>query len=197
MPPLPPRESAAAPHGGRESLRLLPSVFGKHDLFRRLRRAARPARERVCICTTYFIPSLWIRHALRRAARRGVDVRLLLPGPRMDHLAFRFANRRHYGSLLAAGVRIFEYQRSFLHAKYALVDRNWGLIGSSNLDSWSGRLNLEADLEVHSQGALGALAGRFARDLKVSREITLARWSRRAIWFRLLERFFGRFDSWL
>jgi phosphatidylserine/phosphatidylglycerophosphate/cardiolipin synthase-like enzyme len=185
------------PHPGTERLRFVPSRIGRHELFKRLRRAAHPARQRVYICTTYFIPSLWVRHALRRAARRGVDVRLLLPGPEVDHVAFRFAGRRHYGSLLAAGVRIFEYQPSFLHAKYALVDSDWGLLGSSNLDSWSSRFNLEADLEIHSRRAVGALADRFMRDLRLTREITSALWTSRSMWVRFAERFFGGFDPWL
>jgi len=197
QPRLPELADLRLPRAGRERLRLLPSVFGRHDLFRRLRQAARPARERVYVCTTYFIPNPWIRWALRRAARRGVDVRILLPGPHQANWPLLLAGRRHYGALLAAGVRIYEYQTSFLHAKYALVDRTMGLIGSSNLDSWSGRFNLEADLEVLSPGAIRILARRFLRDLGSAREITRSRWSRRPAWIRLIERFFGGFDPWL
>jgi len=101
-----------------------------------------------------------------------VDVRLLLPTPRREHFVFRFAGRRHYGSLLAAGVRIFEYQPSFLHAKYALTDRDWAMIGSSNLDSLSSFVNLEADMEVRSKGAVRALATRFVLDTRAAHEIT-------------------------
>lgn len=196
-PPLPAMPGAASLHCGQEYLRVLPSAFGRHLPFRALRRFIKGSRKRVFICTTYFIPSTRLRFALRRAARRGVDVRLLLPSPVRGSFLFRFAGRRHYGSLLAAGVRIFEYQPSFLHAKYALVDLDWGLIGSSNLDSLSRLVNLEADVEVRSRGAVRALAERFLRDAGAAREIKRARWSRRPAWTRILERFFGYFDPWL
>jgi len=194
---LPPgREPAKAREGG-ESLRLLPSVLGRRDLLRNLRNSIGNARKRAYICTTYFIPSLRLRHALRRAARRGVDVRLLLPSPPREAPAFIFAGRRHYHSLLAAGVRIFEYQPAFIHAKYAVVDRDWGYIGSSNLDNWSGRFNLEADLETLSPGSVQALEGRFLMDLEDSREISLERWRNRSIWMKLMERIFGWIDPLL
>jgi phosphatidylserine/phosphatidylglycerophosphate/cardiolipin synthase-like enzyme len=195
--PLPVLAGAFPSRGGHERLRVLLSIFGRHLLFRRLRHAVMSARRRAYICTTYFIPSPFFRFALRRAARRGVDVRLLLPTPSREHLVFRFAGRRHYGSLLAAGVRIYEYQPAFLHAKYALTDQEWALIGSSNLDSLSGRLNMEADLEVLSKGAVKALASRFIRDTRAAREITHTHWSSRPPWTRGLERLFGHFDPWL
>ncbi len=191
-----PGVSFARPRG-REDLRVLPSALGRRLPFRFMRRAISRARTRAYICTTYFIPSPLLRYALRRAARRGVDVRLLLPTPRREHFVFRFAGRRHYGSLLAAGVRIFEYQPSFLHAKYALADRDWALIGSSNLDTLSGLVNLEADLEARSRGAVRALTDRFLRDARAAREITIGRWSGRPLWTRILERLFGYFDPWL
>lgn len=196
-PPLPEPGPGAPRRAGRETLRLLPSAYGRHHLFRRLRRTLHESRSRAYVCASYFIPSFRMRRALRRAARRGVDVRLLLPTPRTEAVAFRFAGRRHYGSLLRAGVRIFEFQPSFLHAKYAVVDRGWGYVGSSNLDNWSGRFDLEADLETLSRGAVDALARRFLADARRAREILYARWRRRALWITLLERLFGRFDPWL
>jgi phosphatidylserine/phosphatidylglycerophosphate/cardiolipin synthase-like enzyme len=179
---------------GREALRLLPSVLGRRDLLRSLRRSIKGARERAYVCTTYFIPGLRMRHALRRAARRGVDVRLLLPSPREESVAFIFAGRRHYHSLMSAGVRIFEYERAFIHSKYAVVDRKWGFVGSSNLDNWSGRFNLEADLETLSPESLEALEGRFLMDLEDSREISFERWKNRPFWMKLMERVFGWID---
>lgn len=196
----PPPPDAGVPRPGRrgpETARLLPSTYGRRDIHRRIRRAISAARERAWICNTYFIPGFLMRRTLRRAARRGTDVRLLLPSPRTSAFAFRFAGRRHYGSLLRAGVRIFEFQPSFLHAKYAVTDRRWAVVGSSNLDNWTGRFDLEADLELRSPGAVEALAARFRKDSGVSREITLVRWLRRPGWVRLLERMFGWFDPWL
>ncbi len=195
--PALPAPPATAGRAGREALRLLPSAILRNHLLHQLRRELQTARERVWVCTTYFIPTLPMRHALRTAARRGADVRLLLPTPRRESFVFRFAGRRHYGSLLRAGVRIFEYQPSFLHAKYAVADGHWALIGSSNLDTWSGRYNLEADLEASSPGAVRALAARFLADQREAHEVTRDRWERRALWLLALERLFGRFDPWL
>lgn len=182
---------------GSERARLVPSTYGRRDIHRRIRLAIRGARERVWICNSYFIPEFLLRRAIRHAARRGLDVRLLLPTPRTSAFAFRFAGRRHYGSLLRAGVRIFEFQPSFLHAKYAVVDQRWAVVGSSNLDNWTGRFDLEADLELRSAGSVAKLGARFRADLRRSREITLVRWLRRPAWVRLLERLIGRFDPWL
>lgn len=197
MPPLPPAGEAAIPDRGNEVLRLLPSVYGRRHLFRRLRLKLDESRHRAFICASYFIPSFRLRRALRRAARRGVDVRLLLPTPRGEAIAFRYAGRRHYGPLLRAGVRIFEFQPSLLHSKYLLVDGTWGVIGSTNLDNWSGRFNQEADLEALSPRAVAALAGRFLADTGRAREITRTRWARRAWWIKALERAFGLVDPWL
>jgi cardiolipin synthase A/B len=179
---------------GRERLRLLAGRRGRPELLRQLLHAIRAAQHRVLVATPYFIPGFRLRHHLRVAARRGLDVRLLLPGPRTDQLAVRLAGRRHYGSLLGSGVRIFEFQRGFLHSKVALVDLAWGAVGSSNLDSWSARFNLEADLEVLSPGGLRGLESRFLEDLGAAREIGLADWARRPLRSRILERVFGWFD---
>src|SRR5882762_8778776 len=101
------------------------------------------ARARAWIMSAYFVPSRRFRKALRRAARRGVDVRLIVPGPKTDHPWVRQAARRFYGKMLRNGVKIFEYQPRMLHAKMILCD-DWVSIGSSNLDRWSFRWNLEA-----------------------------------------------------
>lgn len=194
--PLPALPGGTPACAGRETLRLLPSLAGRHLLLRRLNERLAVARARAWICTTYFIPSPLMRARLRGAARRGVDVRILLPTPRREALAFRFAGRRHYGSLLAAGVRIHEYLPTFLHSKYAVVD-GWGCLGSSNLDNWSGRFNLEADLELLSARPRRALERRFREDCRAGREITRGRWERRARWIRAMERAFGWIDPLL
>jgi phosphatidylserine/phosphatidylglycerophosphate/cardiolipin synthase-like enzyme len=124
-------------------------------------------------------------------------VRILLPGPRTDHLAVRAAGRRYYHKLLEDGVRIYEFQRSMLHSKYAVMDDRWGFLGSSNLDNWSARFNLELDLAVRSGPALDALRAQFEDDLEASREITLQQWEARHWSLRLLETLFGWFDPLL
>ncbi|MCA1789122.1 MAG: phospholipase D-like domain-containing protein, partial [Thioalkalivibrio sp.] len=144
--------------GGRPVMRSVLSAIGK-------------ARRRVWIATAYFVPTVRLRRALRRAARRGVDVRLLLAGPHNDHASAWHAGRRFYGRLLRGGVRIFEYQPRFLHAKMVLCD-DWASVGSSNLDHWTLRWNLEANQSVMDPAFAGKLAGLFAADFEQSKEWT-------------------------
>ena len=125
-----------------------------------------------------------------------MDVRLLLPGRHTDHPAIRHAGRRFYSSLLRHGVRIFEYQPRFLHAKTLLCDQ-WVSIGSSNFDRWNLRWNLEANQEVDDPGFAGSVRAMFETDLKASVEIDKEQWQRRRWITRLREHLWGRVDMWL
>ena len=154
------------------------------------------ARERAWIMSAYFVPSRRFRKALRRAARRGVDVRLLVPGARTDHPWVRQAARRFYGKMLHSGVRIFEYQPRMLHAKMTLCDP-WVSVGSSNLDRWSFRWNLEANQEIADRQVSDAAAALFARDFSVSEELSRRHWRDRAWVDRLQETIAGAIDRWL
>lgn len=154
------------------------------------------ARQRIWICTPYFVPTFSLRLRLARAARRGVDVRLLLPGEAHDHPVVRYAGQRFYGRLLRAGVRIFEFQPTFIHAKFALAD-DWVSLGSCNFDHWSLHWNLEANQEVADRRMAGEVAELFERNFSASREIELDAWARRPRWQRLREWLFGTLDGWL
>jgi cardiolipin synthase len=136
-------------HPGERGRVAASSGPGPNQLERSVRKHVRKARTRVWIATAYFWPSNRLRRALRRAARRGVDVRLLLPGPYTDAPAARGAARLFYARLLSSGVVIYEYQPSFLHTKLVLCD-SWASIGSSNLDRWGVLWNLEANQEIES-----------------------------------------------
>jgi phosphatidylserine/phosphatidylglycerophosphate/cardiolipin synthase-like enzyme len=146
--------------------------------------------------SAYFVPSRRFRKALRRTARRGVDVRLLLPGARTDHPWVRQAARRFYGKLLRSNVAIFEYQPRMLHAKMILCD-DWVSVGSSNLDRWSFRWNLEANQEIANGGVADLAAGLFAADFAASRQISRRHWRERAHLDRLRERIAGALDRLL
>ncbi len=153
LPPRP-RPSLATPApAGEMSARL--AVRDNHDhpddIERHYRAAIRAARERVLIANAYFFPGYRLVRELRMAARRGVDVRLILQG-QPDMPIARAAASTLYLHLLRAGVRIFEYQLRPLHGKVALTDRRWSTVGSSNLDPLSLALNLEANLEVDDLG---------------------------------------------
>jgi cardiolipin synthase A/B len=166
------------------------------EIKRSLLKQLRQARQRIWIATAYFIPSWKIRRRLRHAARQGVDVRLLLPGPHTDHPAVRHAGRRFYADLLRSGVRIFEYQPRFLHAKIQLCD-DWVSIGSSNIDRWNLRWNLEANQEVRDRQLAGQVADVFRQDFSQSLEMCFQDWRRRAWYHRLPEVFWGWIDRWL
>lgn len=133
------------------------------------------AEQRVWLATPYFLPNWRIRRALKRAARRGLDVRLLLCGQQIDHPAVRYAGQRYYRTLLKAGVRIHEYQARALHLKTALVD-NWISLGSCNFDHWTLHWNLEANQQVIDQALAEQVAQYLSEDFQQSTEWTYSAW---------------------
>jgi len=161
----------------------------KRSLIKRIR-----ATERQCwIATAYFVPSYKVRRALARAAKRGVDVRVLVPGPKTDHPAVRHAGRRFYYRLLKAGVRIYEYQPRFMHQKVLLCD-SWVSIGSSNIDRWNFRWNLEANQEVEDQDFVSQVEKMFSHDFSQSKECKFDEWEQRSFYNRLMEKLWGYVD---
>lgn len=163
------------------------------DILRSLVRALNSGQKRIWLATPYFLPTWSVRRSLRRAAARGLDVRLLLTGPRTDHPSVRYAGHRYYPRLLRAGVKIFEYQPSFLHLKMVLVD-DWVSIGSCNFDHWNLRFNLEANLEALDPGLTRDVAASFERDFAVSHLISLDAWHARPLWWRVQQRIWGWLD---
>jgi len=154
------------------------------------------ARSRAWIMSAYFVPSRRFRKALRSAARRGVDVRLLVPGPLTDHPWVRQAARRFYGKMLRSSVKIFEYQPRMLHAKMIICD-DWVSIGSSNLDRWSFKWNLEANQEIDAAAFASVAAAVFDQDCGQSLELDRRHWPQRAWVDRLQEQLAGILDRWL
>jgi cardiolipin synthase len=132
-------------------LLLRDNVLHRSQIERAYLKAIGLARHEVLIANAYFLPGRRLRQALVHAARRGVRVRLLLQG-RYEYFMQYHAARPVYGTLLAAGVEIYEYNASFLHAKVAVVDpdneRPWATVGSSNLDPLSLLLAREANVVV-------------------------------------------------
>jgi cardiolipin synthase A/B len=123
----------------------------RSDIERHYRIAIRMARKRVVIANAYFFPGYRFMKELRRAARRGVDVRLILQG-QPDMPIVKTAATLLYHQLLAAGVQIYEYHERPLHGKVALMDDEWATVGSSNLDPLSLSLNLEANVIIRDRG---------------------------------------------
>ena len=163
-----------------------------YNLLRRLRRA----KGRIYLATPYFLPTRKIRRALSKAARRGIDVRLLLTGEHTDHPPIRYAGQRHYGRLLRAGVRIYEYQPCFVHLKMGLVD-DWVTLGSCNFDHWNLRWNLEANLEAIDPSLISAVEQCFERDFANSIEINFGQWQARPWFIRWYQHLWGYLDRLL
>ena len=133
--------------------------------------AIRHARTRVDLAVPYFYPGRAFRRAMRHAARRGVQVRLLLQG-KVDYRIAALAARALYDELRAHGVRIYEYTPAFLHAKVAVVDDDWATVGSSNIDPLSLLLNLEANVVVRDPEFAAALGARLQQAFDLSREVS-------------------------
>jgi cardiolipin synthase len=174
--------------------RLVSNQFSRHLLL-----ALREARQ-VRIISAYFLPGFRLRVALRRVARRGGTVELLLAGKTDVPLA-QLAARTLYGSLLKAGVRIWEYQPQILHAKLALVDEAV-FAGTSNLDARSLGINYELMAHLREPGLAAAARSAFAGDLAHAREITLSEWRQSRSWLTHLRGSWARFlltkvDPWL
>jgi cardiolipin synthase A/B len=137
------------------------------------------ARKTLYVTNAYFAPDESFVAMVGAAARRGVDVRLLLAGPRTDVRLSRTAGRRRYGPLLEAGVRIYEWQPSTLHAKTFVVDGLWSSIGTMNFDNRSLVLNDEVALMVLDPEFGRRMDAMFMDDLRYAREITPAEFARR------------------
>ncbi|MGH2942702.1 MAG: phospholipase D-like domain-containing protein [Solirubrobacteraceae bacterium] len=137
------------------------------------------AHESLHLTSAYFVPRPAFVEALGDAAQRGVDVRVLVPGPYADKEFVRQAGRAVYEELLGAGVQIFEYRPTMIHAKTLTIDGVWSSIGSVNFDNRSFQLQDEVTLCVCSSAFAAALDEQFERDLERAREIDLGRWDGR------------------
>jgi cardiolipin synthase len=140
----------------------------------------------VLISTPYFLPDKAFRRAFVRTARRGVDVRVIVPGPHTDQRWVRLASRRMYGSLLKAGVRVFEYTPGMTHVKTLLVDDLWSVIGTTNVDNRSFEHNDEVNVAIRDEGVTARLSADYECDLTNSNEVTFEEWQRRPVWEKLV-----------
>lgn len=137
------------------------------------------AQRTIDLSSAYFAPRPAFADALREAAERGVEVRLVVPGPYIDKQLVRRAGRAAYEPLLKGGVRIFEYQPTMLHAKTMAVDGRWAAVGTINFDNRSFQLNDEVTLAVWSEEFCRLLRESFDADVEHSEEIERRRWLRR------------------
>jgi cardiolipin synthase len=197
-----PPPAAAQADGQLAALVVRDNLRHRHDIELAYLEEIATARSDILIACAYFFPGRRFRQALAAAAARGVRVSLLLQG-RVEYALLHYASRALYGRLLGAGIRIYEYHKSFLHAKVAVFDDAVACVGSSNIDPFSLLLAREANVFVRDR--------RFAQELRASleqamrdgaRRVPLRSWrrlpltTRLAIWFgyrlaRLVMAFYG------
>lgn len=146
------------------------------------------ARERLWITTPYFVPDEHTRRVVKRRARAGVDVRILMPNHHTDARPIRQASHSYYGELLNAGVRIYEYQPTMMHTKGVVVDGVWSVVGSANMDIRSKELNEENVLGIRDAEFATQMEQTFLADLEKASEIDRVQWRRRGLGKRLIER---------
>ncbi|PYQ11948.1 MAG: cardiolipin synthase B [Acidobacteria bacterium] len=153
------------------------------------------ARRRLYITTPYFVPDESTRRVVEERARAGVDVRILLPDQHTDAKPIRLASHRYYEELLESGVGVYEYQGTMMHTKGVVVDGQWSVVGSANMDIRSKELNMENVLGVLDARFAAELETAFHKDLGKAREIRLEQWRRRSWLARIGERFCALFGE--
>jgi cardiolipin synthase len=191
--------SYVAPPSGATSVRILANQPDRSDgyaVYLTLMSAFESAQRSIHITMAYFVPDPAFIDVLTAAARRGVDVVLVLPGFSDSSLVFH-AGRSHYAGLLEAGVKLYERRDALLHAKTAVVDGVWSTVGSSNMDWRSFALNYEINAVVLGPEFAGEMEAQFQRDVADSVRITPESWKDRDMSDRYMEFFSRMFERWL
>jgi len=165
----------SSPVGGSESMHLMILL------------ALTAAHKSIDIENAYFVPDKLTTAALAAAARRGVRVRIVVPGKYNDARVGRWAAHALYGDLLNAGVEIYEYRPTMIHCKVLVVDGIWTSVGSANFDDRSFRLNDEANLNVFSSDLAAEQVQYIETDIARSKRMVLRRWARRSSTRRVYE----------
>ena len=173
----------SSPSGGAESMQLMYLL------------SITAAERTIDLAAAYFVPDELTLQALLDALRRGVRIRILVPGVYVDSEVVRKASRATWGQVLAAGARMYEFQPSMFHCKALIVDGTLVSVGSTNFDNRSFRLNDEANLNIYDRAFAEEATHVFERDLQRSRPISYAQWQQRPWQERLTERVTALFAS--
>jgi len=176
---------SSSPSGGSESMQLM-------YLF-----AIAAASRSIDLSAAYFVPDELTRTALIEAMRRGVKVRVIVPGAHIDSETVRRASRASWGPMLLAGASIAEYEPTMFHCKVMIVDGLLTSVGSTNFDNRSFRLNDEATLNIIDEGFAGQQTKIFEADLAKSKVVGFAQWANRPWTERLIEHLSSMFASQL
>lgn len=183
-----PAPTAAGGHM-RAAFLVRDNIRHRRDIEAAYLRAINQAKSEIILANAYFLPGFNFRRALIAAACRGVRVVLLLQG-RVEYLLQHYATRALYGHFLEAGIEIYEYRKSFLHAKVAVIDGHWATVGSSNLDPFSLLLSHEANVVVDDEEFSATLAQSLKRTMAADgQQILRDNWKQQAAG--------PRFMSWL
>ena len=175
----------SSPRDGTESVRLMYLL------------SIAAARKNIRLAASYFVPGSLTIEELVEARQRGVAVEIILPGSQTDSPTVRNASRAKWGPLLAAGVKIYEYQPTMYHCKMMIVDDQWVSVGSANFDNRSFRLNDEANLNILSAAFAEQQVRVFEEDKRRAHEITHDDWKSRSTWKRIKEALAAPFRSQL
>jgi cardiolipin synthase len=165
----------SSPSGGGDSMQLMYLL------------SVTAAEHKVDLSAAYFVPDDLTRQALLQALRRGVKLRIIVPGANTDVEVARRASRASWGELLQAGAQIYEYQPAMFHCKMMLVDSRLASVGSTNFDNRSFRLNDEANLNVYDPAFVRELEAVFQADLRRSKRISYEQWQQRPAWEKVAE----------
>jgi cardiolipin synthase len=172
---------------GDKILRVLATSPGRDsEIYKSLIVAIREAKKSIHLTVAYFVPDVQVIEELGAAAKRGVDVKLILPGV-TDHGLVFHAGRSFYDDLLDNGVKIYELQVAVLHAKAAVIDGSWSSVGSANIDRRSFLHNYELNVIILDPAFGREMESAFNEDLRDSKEITPAQWRKRPWADRLKE----------
>jgi cardiolipin synthase len=194
-----PATPAAAPRlaAGSKTVQVVASEpGGRQEVYAVYIEAIHAARQRIYLTCAYFVPDAAMLQALLDAARRGVDVRLIVPGVPEGGIVF-FAGHALFEDMLEGGMRIFQMREAVLHAKTAVIDGHWSTVGSTNMDTRSFLHNSEINVIVIDKSFGSAMESAFAEDLKDSDEVLLEDWRKRPLLDRLKEWGSQQFDYWL
>jgi cardiolipin synthase A/B len=175
----------SSPRDGTEAVRLMYLL------------AIAAAQKNIRLSASYFVPGNLTSEELVEAARRGVDVEIIVPGAKTDVPIARYASRSKWGPLLKAGVKIYEYDPTMYHCKVMIVDDAWVTVGSANFDNRSFRLNDEANMNVSSARFALEQARIFNDDKTRAKLISYQEWKKRGLCTKLLERLLAPFRSQL
>jgi cardiolipin synthase A/B len=181
--PVPPHLARAGSQ--RAALAVRDNLRHRRDIEEAYLAAIASAQAEIIIASAYFFPGRRFRRALVGAAARSVRVVLLLQG-RVEYVLLHYASHALYGRLLEAGIEIYEYQKSFMHAKVAVIDGHWATVGSSNIDPFSLMLAREANVVVEDRRFAAELRARLRGDIEHgARVVAKTRWFRQPLWKRI------------